>query len=478
MPWTRHPKKTQSDRQFYSGQDSKYMIRRRRDQSIESRRERVLESKERVIHQQGTSVMRSQSSASNIISMQSSFHRQQHVTGNRVSETCASIICYTVQDTQKQTVFKCVIKGYTSNMLLYSRRGNCMNFCVSTPNTEMPNHKKYKEYFKVNVNLHNNLHKALNDGTMTIKQVMAIGISRAWAYIIKKHPAYQARPWQGRRHVELRRQMVKYIRPLIRENCFITIRELHEKVVKNFQITRGRRFINRLLKSIGYYSRIAVVKPPLTVAHKRARRAYAKQFLDDIEKQKMIVFSDESLYQQRPNRKVRVIRRNGTRHQLKHYDRHMRQGGHKVMLFGLISHEKKGKVTVVEGNINAKKYCQILEKFVKPFIDSHSDPSKIIFYQDNAPAHRAKMTQNLLSRLGIQYCKVPPKSCDINIIEPVWQYIDDRVPSACRTCHQTFVDSLYKGFDDIPKEMIQRLWENYNERMKEVLKRGGEITSK
>ncbi|CAL6020923.1 Hypothetical_protein [Hexamita inflata] len=94
MPWTRHPKKTQSDRQFYSGQDSKYMIRRRRDQSIESRRERVLESKEHVIHQQGTSVMRSQSSASNIISMQSSFHRQQHVTGNRVSETCASIICY------------------------------------------------------------------------------------------------------------------------------------------------------------------------------------------------------------------------------------------------------------------------------------------------------------------------------------------------------------------------------------------------
>ena len=45
--------------------------------------------------------------------------------------------------------------------------------------------------------MHNNLHRALNDGTTTIKQVMALGISRANAFIIKKFPAYIAKPTTG-----------------------------------------------------------------------------------------------------------------------------------------------------------------------------------------------------------------------------------------------------------------------------------------
>ncbi|CAL6051885.1 Hypothetical_protein [Hexamita inflata] len=39
---------------------------------------------------------------------------------------------------QKQTGFKSEIYGYNHNMLLYEVQGNYMNFCVSTPNTEMP----------------------------------------------------------------------------------------------------------------------------------------------------------------------------------------------------------------------------------------------------------------------------------------------------------------------------------------------------
>ncbi|CAL6080988.1 Hypothetical_protein [Hexamita inflata] len=53
----------------------------------------------------------------------------------------------------------------------------------------MPNPGKRKQQFKMDVHLRNILHYALNGGTLTIKQVIAMGISKTWTYEIKKDTA-------------------------------------------------------------------------------------------------------------------------------------------------------------------------------------------------------------------------------------------------------------------------------------------------
>ncbi|CAL5984904.1 Hypothetical_protein [Hexamita inflata] len=120
----------------------------------------------------------------------------------------------------------------------------------------MPRPKKRKPVFKVDVVLHNNIHKALNEGSMTIQQVVNMGISRSWAYQIKKSPAELVEPWQGKRHTQFKTKILQFVETIIKTDQVQSLKQLQEIVTSQFQITRGRAFINRLLRDQEYYEKI------------------------------------------------------------------------------------------------------------------------------------------------------------------------------------------------------------------------------
>ena len=49
------------------------------------------------------------------------------------------------------------------------------------------------------------------------------------------------------------------------------------------------------------------------------------------------------------------------------------------MLFGVLSYNHKGFVTVIEGNIDKESYIETLKNFVVPFINSTPDGDKILW---------------------------------------------------------------------------------------------------
>ena len=55
-----------------------------------------------------------------------------------------------------------------------------------------------RKYTKIPVELHNYLHNALERGDLTIKNVVAMGISQSNAYTIKNSTAYTGKPTSGR----------------------------------------------------------------------------------------------------------------------------------------------------------------------------------------------------------------------------------------------------------------------------------------
>ena len=58
------------------------------------------------------------------------------------------------------------------------------------------------------------------------------------------------------------------------------------------------------------------------------------------------------------------------------------------MLFGVLSYNHKGFVTVIEGNIDKESYIETLNNLVVPFINSTLDRNKIeekTKYYGNAP---------------------------------------------------------------------------------------------
>ena len=100
------------------------------------------------------------------------------------------------------------------------------------------------------------------------------------------------------------------------------------------------------------------------------------------------------------------------------------QGGVGLMLWaGIINDEFVGPIKVRDGvKINAASYCDLLDEVLVPWLDNQTLAlcKKLVFMQDNAPAHSARVTKQYLADLGIKDKNLmiwPPNSPDLNPIE-------------------------------------------------------------
>ncbi len=72
-----------------------------------------------------------------------------------------------------------------------------------------------------------------------------------------------------------------------------------------------------------------------------------------------------------------------------------------------------GFFKIFDGRLNQHVYIDILNEHLLPSIDLLQDEDqKIIFQQDNAPCHRAKLVQNWFQDQNIDILKWPANSPD------------------------------------------------------------------
>ena len=68
--------------------------------------------------------------------------------------------------------------------------------------------------------------------------------------------------------------------------------------------------------------------------------------------------------------------------------------------------------------MNAEKYIQIIDSFVKPFIAKHKEPTRVVCLQDNASYHKKEEVIRKLKQLRVKILDYP-YSPDLNPIELV-----------------------------------------------------------
>lgn len=76
---------------------------------------------------------------------------------------------------------------------------------------------------------------------------------------------------------------------------------------------------------------------------------------------------------------------------------------YEVMIWGCVAWEGVGTVTAVNGNINAEKYQEILDKNLWPVGSRQFPAGNYLFQQDDALVHRARSTHHFLHRNNINY---------------------------------------------------------------------------
>ena len=90
--------------------------------------------------------------------------------------------------------------------------------------------------------------------------------------------------------------------------------------------------------------------------------------------------------------------------------------GGSIIIWGCFSAKGAGKVSVIDGKMNAQKYKQILQENVMSSIESLDLPSDYIFQQDNDPKKTAKSTKKCLSENNVNVLQWPSQSPDLNPI--------------------------------------------------------------
>jgi hypothetical protein len=142
------------------------------------------------------------------------------------------------------------------------------------------------------------------------------------------------------------------------------------------------------------------------------------------------------------------------------------------MVFGCICGFFSGPLIRADESIDARVYSRILQgaemaTFIETFRDhiglqlvnpGFLDRGEVTFVQDNAPPHRARMTQEVLSGLGLKAVRLPPQSPDINVIENVWGFL---TTGALRDRHNRTGDEAYRT--------ILEAWEKLDESYLESL---------
>lgn len=191
--------------------------------------------------------------------------------------------------------------------------------------------------------------------------------------------------------------------------------------------------VRRALHDEGIHGRAAIAKPLLTPRNVKQRVQWCKDHRTwTLDAWKHVIWSDESSFTVFPTSgRVYVWRSPGEAYELDCLKPTVKHGGGSCMVWGAMSWYSMGPIIVLEGKVTAHKYLNILADQVHPMVQTLFPDGDAIFQDDNAPIHTAVCVGSWFEEheSELTHLPWPAQSPDLNIIEPVWGILENKVRS-------------------------------------------------
>ena len=238
--------------------------------------------------------------------------------------------------------------------------------------------------------------------------------------------------------------------------------------------------VRNTLRRRGYARRVALRKPPLSDQNKALRLEWARTHADwTIKQWNTIIWSDETWVTAGNHRKTYVTRKPG-----EELDptciipRIQRQSG--WMFWGCFYADIKGPYVFWEkdwGSINKDTYTERIVPIIDGYIrllarEENGAYTNLVFMQDNAPGHAARVTMQELEERGIHVIKWVPFSPDLNPIEALWNKMKNWIalhyPNRYATYDQLRIQVI-EAWGAIGKDTLRGLINTMQQRCLDVI---------
>ena len=98
--------------------------------------------------------------------------------------------------------------------------------------------------------------------------------------------------------------------------------------------------------------------------------------------------------------------------------------GPTAMFWGCFSKAGVGPLVAIDGKIKSSDYKKIVENNILPIFEEST--KNLIFMQDNAPIHKAKLVIEFLREKEIETFNWQPQSLDLNPIDNMWAILKSK----------------------------------------------------
>jgi transposase len=280
------------------------------------------------------------------------------------------------------------------------------------------------------------------------------------------------RPGSGRKRKTTKKQDRRILREVRKDR-----KTTGEEIRAALQLPISDRTIRRRITETKIFrSYWATKKPFINESNRQKRVAWCIKHRDwTVEQWRNVIWSDESPFVFRFNKKVRVWRMFNERYNpectvatVKH--------DKKIMVWGCFAAVGAGNLHKVEGIMEQNQYRQILQEQMLESADNLFPDGGWIFQQDNDPKHTARLTRQWFLDTGVLLLEWLSQSPDLNPIENLWSILDANLKNRTPQSEAELLEILQEGWRNLPIDLLERLSDSMPRRIEAVIAARGFAT--
>jgi transposase len=337
--------------------------------------------------------------------------------------------------------------------------------------------KRPKKLFKLSNQAAREMCFSLNQMGFSNKQIRKT-LKKSKCFVIKwsNRSNFQDEKRSGRPK-KVTKSIEKKIQTYLSNPRYGTLRATKKKLSTQ-NVTISKETIRNVAQKVGMTHRLKPFKPLLKKVHKDKRLIFVNKHLSpkNLNIERKMIFYDES-YIWTFNRPKGAWVYKG----LNVCSKPKLSFTSKLMVGAFVSFKGKSSIFIFKEKemLNSAKYESLLRlKMIPDAKKLYGSTKNFIFVQDNAPSHKTKEIKNFFESNKINYLEdFPPCSPDLNVIENIWAILKNEVS---KTEPKNLLDlkkTIKKCWENIPLSLIQSTIKSWNNRLKDIKKLKGNISS-